>query len=196
WHREDKGRGVYQIIITEIPYGVPKARLIEKIAELLLAKKLPLLKDIRDESADDVRVVLEPRAGTVEDAVLMEQMFKATDLEQRIPLNMNVLDRGVVPRVMNLREALVAWLEHRKDVLVRRTGHRLEQIARRLEILDGYIVAYLNLDEVIRIIREDDEPKASLMARFKLTEGQAEAILNMRLRSLRKLEEMELRSEH
>jgi len=196
WHREDKGRGVYQIVVTEIPYGVPKARLIEKVAELLLARKLPLLKDIRDESADDVRVVLEPRAGTVEDAVLMEQMFKATDLEQRIPLNMNVLDRGVVPRVMNLRDALAAWLEHRKDVLVRRTGHRLEQIARRLEILDGYIVAYLNLDEVIRIIREEDEPKPALMARFKLTEGQAEAILNMRLRSLRKLEEMELRSEH
>ncbi len=196
WHREDKGRGVYQIVVTEIPYGVPKARLIEKIAELLLAKKLPLLKDIRDESADDVRVVLEPRAGTVEDAVLMEQMFKATDLEQRIPLNMNVLDRGVVPRVMNLREALVAWLEHRKDVLVRRTGHRLDQIGRRLEILDGYIVAYLNLDEVIRIIREEDEPKALLMQRFELSDVQAEAILNMRLRSLRKLEEMELRSEH
>jgi topoisomerase-4 subunit A len=196
WHREDKGRGVYQIVVTEIPYGVPKARLIEKVAELLLARKLPLLKDIRDESADDVRVVLEPRAGTVDAAVLMEQMFKATDLEQRIPLNMNVLDKGVVPRVMNLRDALVAWLEHRKDVLVRRTGHRLEQIARRLEILDGYIVAYLNLDEVIRIIREEDEPKPALMARFALTEGQAEAILNMRLRSLRKLEEMELRSEH
>jgi len=196
WHREDKGRGVYQVIVTEIPYGVQKSKLIEKIAELLLAKKLPLLKDVRDESADDVRVVLEPRAGTVEDAVLMEQLFKVTDLEQRIPLNMNVLDKGVVPRVMSLKETLVAWLDHRKDVLVRRTQHRLEQIARRLEILDGYIVAYLNLDEVIRIIREEDEPKAKLMKRFKLTDGQAEAILNMRLRSLRKLEEIELRTEH
>ena len=196
WHREDKGRGVYQVIVTEIPYGVQKSRLIEKIADLLVARKLPLLKDIRDESADDIRVVLEPRAGTVEDAVLMEQLFKVTDLEQRIPLNMNVLDKGVVPRVMNLKDALTAWLEHRKDVLVRRTQHRLEQIARRLEILDGYIVAYLNLDEVIRIIREEDEPKARLMQRFKLTDGQAEAILNMRLRSLRRLEEIELRTEH
>ncbi|MBN9345757.1 MAG: DNA topoisomerase IV subunit A [Devosia sp.] len=196
WHREEKGRGVYHVIVTEIPYGVQKSKLIEKIAELLLAKKLPLLKDIRDESADDIRVVLEPRAGTVEDAVLMEQLFKVTDLEQRIPLNMNVLDKGIVPRVMNLKEALSAWLEHRKDVLVRRTQHRLEQIARRLEILDGYIVAYLNLDEVIRIIREEDEPKQRLMKRFKLTDGQAEAILNMRLRSLRKLEEIELRTEH
>jgi topoisomerase IV subunit A len=196
WHREDKGRGVYQVIVTEIPYGVQKSKLIEKIAELLLAKKLPLLKDVRDESADDVRVVLEPRAGTVEDAVLMEQLFKVTDLEQRIPLNMNVLDKGIVPRVMSLKDTLVAWLDHRKDVLVRRTQHRLEQIARRLEILDGYIVAYLNLDEVIRIIREEDDPKAKLMKRFKLTDGQAEAILNMRLRSLRKLEEIELRTEH
>ncbi len=196
WHREDKGRGVYHVIVTEIPYGVQKSKLIEKIAELLLAKKLPLLKDVRDESADDVRVVFEPRAGTVEDTVLMEQLFKVTDLEQRIPLNMNVLDRGTVPRVMNLKQALVAWLDHRKEVFVRRTQHRLEQIARRLEILDGYIVAYLNLDEVIRIIREEDEPKAKLMKRFKLTDGQAEAILNMRLRSLRKLEEMELRTEH
>jgi topoisomerase-4 subunit A len=196
WHREDKGRGVYHVIVTEIPYGVQKSKLIEKIAELLLAKKLPLLKDVRDESADDVRVVLEPRAGTVEDTVLMEQLFKVTDLEQRIPLNMNVLDKGIVPRVMSLKETLVAWLDHRKDVFVRRTRHRLEQIARRLEILDGYIVAYLNLDEVIRIIREEDEPKARLMKRYKLTDGQAEAILNMRLRSLRKLEEIELRTEH
>src|SRR5690606_4846740 len=196
WHREDKGRGVYQVIVTEIPYGVQKSKLIEKIADLLIAKKLPLLKDVRDESADDVRIVLEPRAGTVEDAVLMEQLFKVTDLEQRIPLNMNVLDKGIVPRVMSLKDALVTWLDHRKEVLVRRTQHRLEQIARRLEILDGYIVAYLNLDEVIRIIREEDEPRARLMKRFKLTEGQAEAILNMRLRSLRKLEEIELRTEH
>jgi topoisomerase-4 subunit A len=196
WHREDKGRGVYQLIVTEIPYGVQKGKLVEKVAELLLAKKLPLLKDIRDESADDIRLVLEPRAGTVDDAVLMEQLFKLTDLEQRIPLNMNVLDMGTVPRVMSLKEALVAWLNHRKDVLVRRTQHRLEQIAHRLEVLDGYIVAYLNLDEVIRIIREEDEPKLKLMKRFKLSDVQAEAILNMRLRSLRKLEEIELRTEH
>ena len=125
WDREDKGRGVYQIVVTEIPYGVQKSKLVEKIAELLLAKKLPLLKDIRDESADDVRLVLEPRAGTVDPAILMEQLFKLTDLEQRIPLNLNVLDKGTVPKVMSLKEALVAWLEHRKDVLVRRTRHRL-----------------------------------------------------------------------
>ena len=196
WVREDKGRGVYQIVVTEIPYGVQKSKLIEKIAELLLNKKLPLLKDIRDESADDVRLVIEPRAGTVDPVILMEQLFKLSDLEQRISLNMNVLDRGVVPRVMSLKEAIVAWLEHRKDVLVRRTNHRLGEIARRLEVLDGYIIAYLNLDEVIRIIREEDDAKASLMAAFKLTENQAEAILNMRLRSLRKLEEIELRTEH
>src|SRR5690606_5618602 len=170
--------------------------LIEKLAELLLAKKLPLLKDVRDESADDVRIVLEPRAGTVDPVILMEQLFKLSDLEVRVPLNLNVLDRGTVPRVMSLSQTIRAWLEHRKDVLVRRTQHRLDQIARRLEVLDGYIVAYLNLDEVIRIIREEDDAKASLIAAFKLTDNQAEAILNMRLRSLRKLEELELRNEH
>ncbi|MGN6103257.1 MAG: DNA topoisomerase IV subunit A, partial [Devosia sp.] len=196
WVREDKGRGVYQIVVTEIPYGVQKSRLVEKIAELLLARKLPLLKDVRDESADDIRLVLEPRAGTVDEVVLMEQLFRLTELEQRIPLNLNVLDKGTIPRVMSLAEALRAWLEHRKDVLVRRGKHRLDQIARRLEVLDGYIVAYLNLDEVIRIIREEDEPKQVLIATFNLTDNQAEAILNMRLRSLRKLEEMELRREH
>src|SRR6185437_14078761 len=196
WNREEKGRGVYQIVVTEIPYGVQKSKLVEKIAELLLAKKLPLLKDVRDESADDIRLVLEPRAGTVVDALLMEQLFRLTELEQRVPLNLNVLDKGTVPKVMSLAEALKAWLEHRKDVLVRRTRHRLDQIARRLEVLDGYIVAYLNLDEVIRIIREEDEPKQVLIATFNLTDNQAEAILNMRLRSLRKLEEMELRQEH
>ena len=196
WEREDKGRGVYQIVVTEIPYGVQKSRLVEKIAELLLAKKLPLLKDIRDESADDIRLVIEPRAGTVDAAILMEQLFKLSELEQRISLNMNVLDKGIVPKVMSLRDALIAWLEHRKDVLVRRSQHRLAEIARRLEVLDGYIIAYLNLDEVIRIIREEDDAKASLMATFSLTDNQAEAILNMRLRSLRKLEEIELRQEH
>jgi topoisomerase-4 subunit A len=196
WEREDKGRGVYWVVVTEIPYGVQKSKLIEKLAELLLAKKLPLLKDVRDESADDVRIVLEPRAGTVDPVILMEQLFRLSDLEVRVPLNLNVLDRGTVPRVMNLAQALRAWLEHRKDVLLRRTQHRLEQIARRLEVLDGYIVAYLNLDEVIRIIREEDDAKASLIQTFKLTDNQAEAILNMRLRSLRKLEEIELRTEH
>ncbi len=196
WVREDKGRGVYQIVVTEIPYGVQKSKLVEKVAELLLAKKLPLLKDIRDESADDIRLVLEPRAGTVDPVILMEQMFRLSDLEQRIPLNLNVLDRGTTPKVMSLAEALKAWLAHRKEVLVRRTQHRLDQIGHRLEVLDGYIVAYLNLDEVIRIIREEDDAKAELMAAFGLTDVQAEAILNMRLRSLRKLEELELRTEH
>jgi topoisomerase-4 subunit A len=196
WEVEQKGRGVYQIIVTEIPYGVQKSKLVEKIAELLLAKKLPLLKDVRDESADDIRLVLEPRAGTVDPVILMEQLFRLSDLEQRIPLNLNVLDKGTTPKVMSLAEALKAWLAHRKDVLVRRTQHRLEQIAHRLEVLDGYIIAYLNLDEVIRIIREEDDAKASLIATFSLTDVQAEAILNMRLRSLRKLEEIELRTEH
>jgi topoisomerase IV subunit A len=196
WEKEEKGRGVYQIVVTEIPYGVQKAKLVEKIAELLLAKKLPLLKDVRDESADDIRLVLEPRAGTVDPALLMEQLFRLSELEVRVPLNLNVLDQGTMPKVMSLAEALRAWLNHRKDVLVRRGRHRLEQIARRLEVLDGYIVAYLNLDEVIRIIREEDEPKQVLIATFNLTDNQAEAILNMRLRSLRKLEEIELRQEH
>jgi topoisomerase-4 subunit A len=196
WNREDKGRGVYQIVVTEIPYGIQKSKLVEKIAELLLAKKLPLLKDIRDESADDIRLIIEPRAGTVDPAILMEQLFKLSDLEQRISLNMNVLDKGIVPKVMGIKEAIVAWLEHRKDVFVRRTNHRLGEIARRLEVLNGYIIAYLNLDEVIRIIREEDDAKASLMAAFSLSDAQAEAILNMRLRSLRKLEEIELRTEH
>ena len=196
WEVEETGRGVYLIVVKEIPYGVQKSRLVEKIAELLLAKKLPLLKDVRDESSDDIRLVLEPRARTVDAVILMEQLFKTTDLETRFPLNLNVLDKGAVPKVMSLAQALKAWLEHRKEVLVRRSTHRLEQIAHRLEVLDGYIIAYLNLDEVIRIIREEDDAKAALIATFNLTEVQAEAILNMRLRSLRKLEEIELRTEH
>jgi len=196
WEKEEKGRGVYQIVVTQIPYGIQKSRLVEKIAELLLAKKLPLLKDVRDESADDIRLVLEPRAGTVDANILMEQLFRTTDLEVRFPLNLNVLDKGTVPRVMSLGDALRAWLDHRKIVLQRRTSHRLQQIANRLEVLEGYIIAYLNLDEVIRIIREEDEVKPMLMSTFSLTDNQAEAILNMRLRSLRKLEEMELRQEH
>ncbi|UJW85804.1 DNA topoisomerase IV subunit A [Devosia sp. SL43] len=196
WEIEETGRGVYLIVVTEIPYGIQKSRLVEKIAELLLAKKLPLLKDVRDESSDDIRLVLEPRARTVDAVILMEQLFKTTDLETRFPLNLNVLDRGTAPKVMSLAQALKAWLDHRKEVLVRRSQHRLEQIAHRLEVLGGYIIAYLNLDEVIRIIREEDDAKASLMSAFELSDVQAEAILNMRLRSLRKLEEIELRKEH
>src|SRR5690606_23399224 len=152
--------------------------------------KLPLLKDVRDESSDDIRLVLEPRARTVDAVILMEHLFKVSDLETRFPLNLNVLDRGTAPKVMSLPQALKAWLEHRKEVLVRRSNHRLAQIAHRLEVLGGYIIAYLNLDEVIRIIREEDDAKASLMATFELSDVQAEAILNMRLRSLRKLEEI------
>ena len=196
WHQEELARGTWQIVVTEIPYLVQKSRLIEKIAELLTAKKLPLLADVRDESAEDIRVVLEPKSRTVDPTLMMEQLFKNTELESRIPLNMNVLSHGKVPKVMGLKAVLQEWLEHRKTVLVRRSNFRLNEIARRLEILEGYLVAYLNLDEVIRIIREEDEPKPRLMARFKLTDTQAEAILNMRLRALRKLEEMEIRGEH
>lgn len=196
WASEEAGRGTYQIIVTEIPYGVQKSRLIEKIAELLLAKKLPLLKDVRDESAEDIRLVLEPRSRTVDPVVLMESLFKLTELENRFSLNLNVLDMGTVPKVMSLGEALSAWLQHRKVVLVRRTRHRVAQIEHRLEVLGGYIIAYLNLDEVIRIIREEDDAKGELVKAFNLTEVQVEAVLNMRLRSLRKLEEIELRQEH
>ncbi|HUQ36055.1 MAG TPA: DNA topoisomerase IV subunit A [Aestuariivirga sp.] len=196
WTTEDLGRGGWQIVITEIPYLVQKSRLIEKCAELLTAKKLPLLADIRDESAEDIRIVLEPKSRTVDPTLMMEQMFRNTELEARIPLNMNVLSGGKVPVVMSLADVLREWLQHRKTVLVRRTNFRLAEIARRLEILGGYLIAYLNLDEVIRIIREEDEPKPALMKRFKLTDNQAEAILNMRLRALRKLEEMEIRTEN
>ncbi|MGE0847331.1 MAG: DNA topoisomerase IV subunit A [Flavobacteriaceae bacterium] len=196
WEKEDTGRGTYQIVITEIPYQVQKARLIEKIAELMQAKKLPLLADIRDESAEDIRLVLEPRSRSVDPVILMESLFRATDLQSRVPLNMNVLSGGRVPRVMNLAEVVRAWLDHRREVLQRRARYRVEKIVHRLEVLGGYLVAYLNLDEVIRIIRESDEPKPELMAAFELTEVQAEAILNMRLRSLRKLEEIEIRREY
>jgi topoisomerase-4 subunit A len=195
WVQEDLGRGGYQIVVTEIPYQVQKSRLIEKIAELLLARRLPLLEDIRDESAEDIRIVLIPKSRTVDPALLMEQLYRLTELENRISLNMNVLSMGKVPRVMSLKEVLVEWLAHRKDVLIRRTRHRLAEIDRRLEILGGYLIAYLNIDEVIRIIREEDEPKQVMMERFSLTDLQAESILNMRLRSLRKLEEFEIRTE-
>lgn len=195
WETEDTGRGGYQIVVTEIPYMVQKARLIEKIAELLNARKLPLLDDVRDESAEDVRLVLIPKSRTVDPQLLMESLFRVTDLESRIPLNMNVLSMGRVPKVMALNEVLWEWLEHRKDVLQRRSRHRLAAIERRLEILGGLLIAYLNLDEVIRIIREEDEPKEVLIATFTLTDLQAESILNMRLRHLRRLEEMEIRRE-
>jgi len=196
WHKEDTGRGSYVVVVTEIPYNVQKSRLIEKIAELLNEKKLPLLADVRDESAEDVRVVLEPRARTVEAELLMEALFKLTELETRFSVNMNVLIDGKVPKVVGLAEMLKAYLGHRREVLLRRSRHRLAKIDARLEILSGLIIAFLNLDEVIRIIREEDEPKGVLMKRFDLTEIQANAILDTRLRQLRKLEEMELRKEH
>ncbi len=196
WEQEDQGRGTYQIVVTEIPYGVQKARLVEKIAELLLARKLPLLDDVRDESAEDIRLVLVPKSRLVDPALLMESVFKLTELESRFPLNMNVLTRGKVPNVLSLKGVLVEWLEHRKEVLIRRSRHRLAEIERRLEILGGLLIAYLNIDEVIRIIREEDEPKKVMIARWDLTDIQAEAILNMRLRNLRKLEEFEIRKEH
>ena len=195
WSQEDQGRGTWTIVVTEIPYGVQKARLIEKIAELLIARKLPLLEDIRDESAEDIRVVLVPKSRTVDPGLLMESLFKLTELEIRFPLNMNVLSRGKVPNVLSLKAVLREWLDHRKDVLLRRSRHRLAEIEKRLEILGGLLVAYLNIDEVIRIIREEDEPKQVMMARWSLTDVQAEAILNMRLRALRKLEEIEIRKE-
>jgi len=196
WESEDLGRGAYQIVVTEVPYQVQKARLVARIAELLQQKKLPLLADVRDESTEEVRLVLEPKSRTVDPVLLMESLFKATDLETRLPLNMNVLSHGRIPNVVSLRQALREWLDHRLEVLVRRSNHRLGKIDHRLEVLDGYLIVFLNLDEVIRIIREEDEPKPELMKAFKLTDVQAEAILNMRLRSLRKLEEMELRREH
>jgi topoisomerase-4 subunit A len=196
WEREETGRGAYVVVVTEIPYQVQKARLIERMAELLQARKLPLLADVRDESTEDTRIVLEPRSRAVDPVLLMESLFRVTELESRFSLNMNVLSRGAVPRVLSLREALLEWLDHLKDVLIRRSRFRLARIEHRLEVLGGYLIAFLNLDEVIRIIREEDEPKRELMRTFELTDVQAEAILNMRLRSLRKLEEMELRREH
>ena len=189
WEREETSRGGYQIVITQIPYQVQKSRLIEKIAELLIAKRLPLLDDIQDESAEDVRVVLTPKNRSVDPALLMASMFKLTELENRVSLNMNVLSQGIVPKVMSLRDVLVEWLDHRRQVLQRRSNHRLAAIICRLEILGGLLVAYLNIDEVIAIIREEDHPKAVMMERFSITDLQAESILNMRLRSLRKLEE-------
>src|SRR5499433_356620 len=195
WRKEDTGRGTYQVIITEIPWMVQKGRLVERMAELINEKKLPLVADMRDESAEDIRIVIEPRARTVDPEILMESLFKLTELESRIPLNMNVLVKGRIPKVVGLAEALTEWLAHRREVLQRRTRFRLGKIEHRLEVLGGYLVAYLNLDEVIRIIRTEDEPKPVLIKRFKLTDIQAEAILNMRLRNLRRLEEMEIKDE-
>ncbi|HMN38086.1 MAG TPA: DNA topoisomerase IV subunit A [Hyphomicrobium sp.] len=196
WTKEDTGRGGYQIVITEIPYQVQKAKLIEKIAELMAEKKLPLLGDIRDESAEEVRLILEPKSRTVDAVLLMESLFRVTELEVRFGLNMNVLSGGQIPNVLSLREVLSQWLEHRIEVLVRRSQHRLKKIEHRLEVLDGYLIAYLNIDEVIRIVRHEDDPKVRLMTKFKLSEVQADAILNLRLRSLSKLEEIEIRAEH
>lgn len=195
WQVEELTRGQWQIIVTEIPYQVQKSKLIEKIAELINAKRIPILADIRDESADDVRLVLEPRAKTVDPGVLMETLFKQSDLETRFSLNMNVLIDGLTPKVCSMKEVLQAFLDHRREVLQRRSAYRLEKIDHRLEILEGYIVAFLNLDRVIEIIRNEDEPKPIMIAEFDLSDIQAEAILNMRLRSLRRLEEMELRKE-
>jgi topoisomerase-4 subunit A len=195
WRQEDTGRGTYVVVITEIPWLVQKSRLVEKLAELINEKKLPLVADVRDESAEDIRLVIEPRSRSVDAELMMESLFKLTELEGRIPLNMNVLVKGRVPQVLGLAEALREWLDHRRDVLLRRSNHRLREIEHRLEVLGGYLVAYLNLDRVIKIIRKEDEPKPVLMKTFKLSEVQAEAILNMRLRNLRKLEEMEIRAE-
>ncbi len=195
WAVERMGHGLYQVVVTEIPYQVQKSRLIEKIAALLEERKLPLLADVRDESTDQVRVVLEPKTRNVDPAVLMESLFRVTELEARIALNLNVLDAQGVPRVMTLKEALQAFLDHRREVLQRRGRFRLAEIARRSEILRGQMIVYLNLDEVIRIIREHDDAKERMMKRWRLTEVQAEAILNMRLRALRKLEEIAIRQE-
>jgi topoisomerase-4 subunit A len=196
WEREDTGRGGYQVVVTEIPYQVQKAKLVERIAELMGEKRLPLLGDVRDESAETVRLVLEPKSRSVDPVLLMESLFKLTELESRFSLNMNVLSAGQVPNVLSLRDVLRQWLDHRQTVLVRRSKFRLQKIEHRLEVLDGYLIAYLNIDEVIKIVRFDEDPKAKLIARFKLTEVQADAILNLRLKSLSRLEEIEIRAEH
>lgn len=195
WQQEEGARGAWIVVVTEIPFLVQKSRLIEKVAELLDQKKLPLVGDIRDESAEDVRIVVEPKSKNVDPALMMESLFRLTELENKIPLNLNVLIKGRVPKVVGLAECLREWLDHLRDVLIRRSNYRKVQIEHRLEVLGGLLIAYLNIDEVIRIIRTEDEPKPALMKAFKLTEVQAEAILNMRLRNLRKLEEMEIRTE-
>lgn len=195
WAQEEGARGTWNIVVTEIPWLVQKSRLIERIAELLNEKKLLLVGDIRDESAEDVRIVIEPKSRNVDPEVLMETLFKQTELESKIPLNLNVLVKGRVPKVLGLGECLREWLDHLRDVLIRRSNYRKNQIEHRLEVLGGYLIAYLNLDKVIKIIRTEDEPKPVLIKTFKLTDLQADSILNMRLRNLRKLEEMEIRGE-
>jgi len=196
WIKEDTGRGGYQIVVVEIPYQVQKAKLVEKLADLITEKRLPLIGDVRDESAEEVRLIIEPRNRTVDPQVMMESLFKLTELEVRFSLNMNVLSAGQIPNVLGLREVMRQWLDHRIEVLVRRSEFRLRKIEHRLEVLDGYLIAFPNIDEVIRIIRFEDEPKKTLIATFSLTDIQAEAILNLRLRSLSKLQEIELRAEH
>ena len=196
WHKEEGLRGAWVIVVTEIPYMVQKSRLIEKMAELINDKKLHLVGDIRDESAEDIRLIIEPKTRAVEPMVLMESVFRLTELESRISMNMNVLVDGVVPRVLDLKDALQQWLDHRRTVLVRRSRHRLGEIEHRLEVLAGMLIVFLHLDEVIRIIREEDEPKDALKARFALSDVQANYILDTRLRSLRKLEEMQLKGEN
>ncbi|OCK56661.1 DNA topoisomerase IV subunit A [Bradyrhizobium sp. LMTR 3] len=195
WTQEEGARGTWVVVITEIPWLVQKSRLVEKIAELLNEKKLPLVGDVRDESAEDVRLVIEPKSRAVDPALMMESLFRLTELESKISLNLNVLIKGKIPKVVGLAECLREWLDHLRDVLVRRSNYRKTQIENRLEILGGYLIAYLNIDKVIKIIRTEDEPKPALIKAFKLTEVQADAILNMRLRSLRKLEEFEIRTE-
>src|SRR6202048_3000698 len=195
WVQEEGARGTWVIVVTEIPYMVQKSRLVARIADLVDEKKLPLVGEVRDESAEDIRLVIEPKSRSVDPELMMESLFLLTELESRIPLNLNVLVKGRVPKVLGLAECLREWLDHLRDVLIRRTNYRKVQIENRLEVLGGYLIAYLNIDRVIKIIRTEDEPKPELMKAFKLTEIQADAILNMRLRSLRKLEEFEIRTE-
>lgn len=196
WHKEQTKKNNYVIVITQIPYQIQKSRLIEKTAELLISKKLPMLENIQDESAEDIRIVLEPKSHTIDAGVLMESVFRLTDFETRVSLNLNVLVEGKIPKVLSLKNTIQNWLDHRKNVLIRRTEFRKKEIDTRLELLEGYLIAFLNLDEIIRIIREEDDAKKSLISQYNLTENQAEAILNMRLRSLRRLEEIELKKEH
>jgi topoisomerase IV subunit A len=195
WSIEDLGRGTWVAVVTEIPYGVQKGKLIEQLAQLIADKKLPIFADVNDESAEDIRIVIEPRSRAVDAHVLMESLFRLTELEVKVPLNLNVLGADRTPRVMGLKAVLTDWLAHQIDVLVRRANHRLGKIDDRIELLDGYLIAYLNLDRVIEIIRTEDEPKPVMIAEFGLNDRQAEAILNMRLRSLRRLEEMEIKTE-
>ena len=196
WHKEETGRGTWVAVITEIPYMVQKARLMEKLGDLVNERKLPLVGDIRDESAEDVRLVIEPRVRTIDPLVMMEGLFRVSELETRFAMNLNVLVDGVVPRVVSLVEALQQWLDHRQTVLLRRSKFRLGQIAHRLELLAGMLAIFLNLDEVIRIIREEDEPKEMLIKTFSLSELQVNYVLDTRLRALRRLEEMQLRTEN